>query len=141
MYLEKQRYGELICEVLNNIDTGRDVTVEDIYNYEYLSENQLSSLLLYVRGTSTYAHRCRGIGNGYGVNIAIKWEYHLKKLFGIKGIKLSIYEDRDVSTYITIVWNDSEPLTHSTILRGEGMSDEEIRVSFNEQSQIRKIER
>lgn len=136
----KQKFARAICEELNKINTGRDVTIEDIYGFEYLSNHQLESLLLHVRRTAQYAHRCRGMGNGYGVNVAIIWKYHIQKLFEIKNIKINIFEDRDVYTYVTIVWNDSKSLTHKQILQYEGLSNEEIVTSFEDQIKKTKKE-
>jgi len=140
---ERIHYGEQICLRLNKINTGRDVTISDIYNFEYLSSRQMYWLWFHVLTTITYAVRCRGKGRGYGVNVDINWSNHIKKLFAIKNIEINIFEDRDVSSYVTIVWKDSEQsaLTHREILIGEGLSEEEVQESFNDVVLTKKREK
>jgi len=144
----QQTYGYWICKTMNKFNTGRTITVEDIPNFKELSITRLSKLLLHTRRVASYAHGFFAKGSGYTVNIDLSLSLQLKTLFKLKGISINIFEDRDVSTYCTIVYDEVEgvrALTHKEILSGEGLSDDEIKTSFTEQlaekQKIKNLER
>ena len=144
----QQRFGAAICDTLNKFNTGKTITIEDIPNFEEFQVVGLENLLHHTRRVAEYAHTCFAKGSGYGVNIDFSLRYQLTALFKIKGISLNIFEDRDVSTYCTIVYDEVKgirALTHKEILSAEGLSDDEIKVSFTEQlaerEEVRNLER
>jgi len=137
----QQEYGGAICDTMNEFDTGRNITIEDIPNFKELSIIRLRNLLLHTRRTASYAHSCFAKGSGYGVNIDINLLTQLRTLFKLKGISINIFTDRDVSSYCTIVYDRVDgvrALTHREILSGEGLSKDEIKVSFTEQTEAKR---